>query len=453
MLHTQRSEQLIAELDSPRFRRIDGTVRTLIEQLALAGAGFGVAFLLTWLVADVWIEISYEGTGLVLHALLVALFGAVMLHITSGHPIRKAVLAQRALVQEATAELAAEAARHRFRSELDEGLRMCDTEPALTHLVGRAFDRLDPDGSTELLLADASNAHLRSAVSSSAGAPGCGVTTPWDCPAVRRGHTRQFPSSTALDVCPHLRDREGGARSATCIPLTVLGSPVGVVHRTDVDQRMPPELLVDELETLADVVGSRLSVLRAMATNERQANTDALTGVRNRRSLSDELTELVRSGRPFAMAFADLDHFKDLNDTFGHEAGDRALRLFARVLGDTVRDRDHIGRWGGEEFVVLFPGADRSVAAAACERIRDALRLAVQSGAVPPFTASFGVAGHDQAASAEELLELADRAMFTAKTGGRDRVVLASAEPASSGSAPACTDPPAEHPGSQPAPS
>ncbi len=450
MLSMQRSEALVAELDSPRFRRINGTVRSLLEQLALASVGFGVAFVLTWLVADVWLDIPYRGGGLVAHAGLVALFGGLMLHLTSGAPIHKAVVAQRALVREATEELASEAARHRFRAELDEGLRMCDTEPALVELVGRAFDRLDPTGSSELLLADSSNAHLRVAVESSVGGPSCGVTTPWDCPAVRRGHTRQFPTSTSLDACPHLRDRPGGELSATCIPLTVLGSPVGVVHRADRDQHVVPELLLDELETLADVVGSRLSILRAMATNERQANTDPLTGVRNRRSVGDELNALDRSGGRYAIAFADLDHFKDLNDTFGHETGDRALRLFTRVVQETVRDRDVVGRWGGEEFVLLFPGADRAVAATACERIREALRVELQGASVPLFTASFGVADHEQAASVDELLEVADQAMFHAKAAGRDRVVVAdgTAAPVPAGSDAAAATAPAPAPAS-----
>ncbi|MFP5321023.1 MAG: diguanylate cyclase [Acidimicrobiia bacterium] len=425
----QRSEELVAELDSPRFRRINGTVRSLVEQLVLASFGFGAAFLLTWLVADVWLEVSYEGTGLAVHAAMVAAFGGLMLFLTSGAPIHKAVIAQRALVREATQELAAEAARHRFRAELDEGLRMCDTEPALVELVGRAFDRLDPTGSVELLLADSSKAHLRVAVESSVGGPGCGVTTPWDCPAVRRGHTRQFPTSGALDACPHLRDRAEGELSATCIPLTVLGSPVGVVHRTDDDRKVLPELLLDEFETLADVVGSRLSVLRAMATNERQASTDPLTGVRNRRSAADELNGLAHAGERYAVAFADLDHFKDLNDTFGHEVGDRALRLFTRVVQGTIRDHDLVGRWGGEEFVVVFPGADRAVAAAACERIREALQAEQQDASVPPFSASFGVADSTQAPSADELLELADQAMFLAKAAGRDRVLVADGSP------------------------
>jgi len=84
-----------------------------------------------------------------------------------------------------------------------------------------------------------------------------------------------------------------------------------------------------------------------------------------------------------------------------------------------------VGRWGGEEFVLVFPNADRDVAAAACERIRDALHREVQGATVPPFTASFGVADTEQAGSLDELLELADQAMFHAKAAGRDQVVIA----------------------------
>lgn len=422
---TNRSEDLVAELDHPRFRRIDGSVQSLLAQLTLAGVGFAVASVITWALADGWLDIPNDGGGVVVRALMIGVIGGISLHVTNGHAIHSAVNDQRALVREATQELAAEAARHRFRSELDEGMRMCDDEPALVALVGRALDRLDPEGSMELLLADASNAHLRAAVESSAGGPGCGVSTPWECPAVRRGHTRHFETSTSLDACPHLRDREGGPRSATCIPLTVLGSPVGVVHRTDPDRVGAPELVVDELETMVDLVGSRLSVIRAMATNERQANTDPLTGVRNRRSLGDEINALHRAGTPYALAFCDLDHFKDLNDTFGHDVGDRALRLFTRVLRDTIRDHDIVGRWGGEEFVVLFPGTDRAIAATACERVRVALQTEVQSAAVPPFTSSFGVADHNQSDDVDGVIDLADRAMFTAKSLGRDRVVIA----------------------------
>lgn len=88
-----------------------------------------------------------------------------------------------------------------------------------------------------------------------------------------------------------------------------------------------------------------------------------------------------------------------------------------------MRDRDLVGRWGGEEFVIVFPDAHRAVAAA-CERIRDALRLEQQDATVPPFTASFGIADTEQTGSVDDLLELADQAMFHAKAAGRDRVVV-----------------------------
>lgn len=418
-----RSQELIAGLDDARFRRIDGSLRSLVHQLVQAAVGFLVATIVAWKVADEWLGLADDARGVVLRALLVSTMAGLMLYVTSGRPIRKALLEQRALVASATKALHLDADRHRFRAELDEGLRMCEDENAIVGLIGQALDRVDATGTMEVLLADASNAHLRVAAESSQGGPGCRVSTPQDCPAVRRGHTRKFETSTALDACPELRGRLGGDTAATCVPLTVLGSPVGVVHRVDPDGSLAPELVIDELETVADLVGSRLSVVRAMATTERQASTDVLTGVLNRRSLGDRIRDLHRKDEPFAIAFVDLDHFKDLNDTFGHEAGDQALRLFSRVVSDTIRDRDAVGRWGGEEFVVLFTGADRAIATKACERIRSGLRDEIQASNVPPFTASFGIADHTQARTIDRLLALADRAMFVAKTNGRDRIV------------------------------
>ncbi len=424
MTASSRSEELIAGFDDARFRRIDGSLRSLVFQLVQAGTGFLVATIVAWKVADEWLGLAGDGRGIVTRALLVSSLAGVALYLTSGRPIRKALIDQRALVRSATTELQLEASRHRFRAELDEGLRMTEDENDVIELVGRALDRVDPDGSMEVLLADASNAHLRVATESSSGGPGCRVTTPQDCPAVRRGHTRRFETSTALDACPELRGRLGGDTAATCVPVTVLGSPVGVVHRIDPDRTLAPDIVVDELETVADLVGSRLSVIRAIATTERQASTDVLTGVLNRRSLGDKIRAFHREDQAFALAFCDLDHFKDLNDTFGHDAGDQALRLFSRVVTDTIRDHDAIGRWGGEEFVLLFAGADRAIASIVCERIRTNLRDELQAASTPPFTASFGVADHTQARTIDRLLALADQAMFEAKKSGRDRVVI-----------------------------
>ena len=111
-------------------------------------------------------------------------------------------------------------------------------------------------------------------------------------------------------------------------------------------------------------------MLRTMLRSHVQASTDGLSGLLNRRTLETRLRRLHRSGTPFSFVMADLDHFKRLNDTHGHEAGDRALRLFAEVASSTVRSNDLTSRWGGEEFAFVFVNASPEEAADAIDRSR-----------------------------------------------------------------------------------
>ena len=120
----------------------------------------------------------------------------------------------------------------------------------------------------------------------------------------------------------------------------------------------------------------------------------------------------------------DLDHFKQLNDSHGHDAGDRALRSFSQTLRASLRNEDVICRYGGEEFVVLFPQRSASEAAAALQRVQEELLVSVASGSVAPFTVSFGVAHSDHDQGLEELCRVADAALFRAKREGRNRVIL-----------------------------
>jgi diguanylate cyclase (GGDEF)-like protein len=252
------------------------------------------------------------------------------------------------------------------------------------------------------------------------------VSSPDACPATKRSATLVFDDSEAVDACPRLRDRPTGPCSAVCVPVAVMGHTVGVVHAVGAPGAAPDAEVIASLQTLANQAGNRLGLLRMMTETRRQASTDVLTGLANRRQLEHRLRELVGGGTRFSLVMADLDHFKLLNDTHGHDGGDRALQLFARVLGGCVRDEDLLSRWGGEEFTMVLPGVDADGAVAATERVREALAIALVDGSAPRFTASFGVAETVAGSSSfEDLVRRADQALYAAKEAGRNRTIRA----------------------------
>jgi diguanylate cyclase (GGDEF)-like protein len=165
-------------------------------------------------------------------------------------------------------------------------------------------------------------------------------------------------------------------------------------------------------------------MLRAFARTEVEARTDPLTGLLNRRSLENQARRFGEEGTAYAVAFADLDHFKALNTAHGHETGDRALRIFARALRDTIRPDDVPARWGGEEFVVLLPECGLADAHLVAERLRDRLARVLGKGDTPSFTVSVGLAGAEPGTSFSEIVARADQALLRAKRGGRDQVVV-----------------------------
>jgi len=326
------------------------------------------------------------------------------------------------------------AARREFETRLVNALEMVDTEPDALEAVERALDHVVPDASAELLLADNSHAHLvRVAVSSADEPPGCPVDSPHGCVAARRGQTMVFPDTDALDACPKLRGRRSDPTAAVCVPVSIMGRAVGVLHVTENADGHAPDGVVEELQALANQVGNRIGMLRVMAETELQASTDGLTGLLNRRSFENKVRVLRRQGSSFALVMADLDEFKRVNDTYGHDAGDRALRTFAETLRSSVHSDDIVCRYGGEEFAVVLPDCSASKAAEAMERVRVVLAGICGRGESPAFTASFGVIVCDPDDELETLVARADAALYRAKRQGRDRVVLDSHQPSDLG--------------------
>ncbi len=178
------------------------------------------------------------------------------------------------------------------------------------------------------------------------------------------------------------------------------------------------------------VLASRLERLTAEHARAdmlaEQASSDPLTRIANRRRLDDELDRLIaqsrRYGQPLSVILIDLDLFKQVNDHFGHDIGDQILIETVRRLTATVRDADLLGRWGGEEFLLLAPNTDHAAACALAERCRQAIAESPMPTA-GEVTASLGVATHAADDVSRSLMRRADLALYTAKAEGRDRVI------------------------------
>ncbi len=212
--------------------------------------------------------------------------------------------------------------------------------------------------------------------------------------------------------------------SIACIPMIVYSDVVGVINVTN--KKKGKEFTEEDVEMLKAVADQA-----AVAVNKAQlwdmAVTDSLTGLYVRRyfmvKLQEEIHRAERYGKRLSVIMADLDRFKKINDTYGHDAGDRALKAISKFLQKNIRDVDAIARYGGEEFVMLIPDTDKEAAYCLAQRLRAELAK-VKLEDLPPITISLGIATYpSDSTDIEELIKKADAAMYEAKQKGRNRVV------------------------------
>jgi diguanylate cyclase (GGDEF)-like protein len=334
---------------------------------------------------------------------------------------------QRRLLHARETERSFEFDRQAFEQRLGRALELAQSEEQALATVRNALLEELPDARHELLLADSSVAHLRQMVSTHPNDVGCGVTGPRDCPAIRNANTMTFADPERYDACPYLHQRSLKGCSVRCTPVSVMGATTGVLHTVEAIDRLgspDPLSMQSTTDLIATRVGERLGVLRAFATSELQATTDPLTGLLNRRSLEHRAGQMRMNGSVTTVLFFDLDHFKSINDTHGHEIGDAALRRFARILRDCSRSSDLIGRWGGEEFVIVL-NEDRPVADALFRRISEELVLSGATGELPGFTVSAGAAQGTPGETFGDTLRRADEALLSAKAEGRNQLMHA----------------------------
>lgn len=189
-----------------------------------------------------------------------------------------------------------------------------------------------------------------------------------------------------------------------------------------------PEVLRARIDSGKRMLELQSGLVAARDALAFEASHDPLTGVLNRRAivavLSQELSRAKRVGNGLVIGIFDIDHFKWINDTHGHLVGDEALRGFTKRLGAALREYDSLGRWGGEEFLVISPGVKTGNACLLYERLRSRIADDPIPASVPglALTVSIGLAVYTGGETADGLIGMADRAMYRAKTLGRNRV-------------------------------
>jgi diguanylate cyclase (GGDEF)-like protein len=328
---------------------------------------------------------------------------------------------------------AAGAAQDERQTEFVESMQLAETEAEAHDLLKRHVERSAPGSSVVVLNRNNSADRLEAKTALPEHSPLLEALTaakPRSCLAMRsaRLHERD-PDRSALILCEICGV---SPEHAICEPLLVSGEVIGslLIHH-------PRPLDADEQRAIKDSVSQSAPVianLRTIAIAEQRAATDALTGMPNSRAARDTLKRMLaqaaRSGHPLAAVLLDLDHFKQINDTYGHGAGDDVLASVGSTLTSSLRESDFAGRYGGEEFLLLLPNTSAEDAAVVAEKIRGLVAQTVVAGVERPITASLGVSGFPQhSMDGDTLMRSADRALYTSKRSGRDRVTVALAIP------------------------
>ena len=324
--------------------------------------------------------------------------------------------------------------RDREQMEFVDTLQMTGSEDEAHDLIKRHTERSLPGTVVTVLQTSNSANRLQAAtalpVGSDLPARLLGAE-PRSCLAVRFARTHEErPGAQALLDCGVCGGRE---RPSTCEPLLVGGSVIGAVLVDEASVQGGPAAAAardHRIKTTVSQAAPVLANLRNLAVAEFRANNDSLTGLPNRRATDDTLRRFVaqanRSLAPLTALMLDLDHFKQINDRFGHASGDDVLAAVGAALTSCLRESDFAGRFGGEEFLVLLPDTDPDGAVLVAEKVRAAVAAITVPGVDREITASAGIADLlANGGTAASMLREADRALYAAKAAGRDRTVVA----------------------------
>ena len=319
--------------------------------------------------------------------------------------------------------------------EMGELLQTCVNEEEAERILSRFAIDLWPALSGALSMINASRSSVEIAAKWGDSNVLAAVFLPEDCWALRRGRPHGSALSYGQIQCAHIE--QGFTGAFVCVPVMAHGEVLGVMHllRPDGQELDESELRLATMN--AERMGLAMANLRLREALKAQSIRDPLTGLFNRRYMEEtferELYRADRDGNTIGTIMLDLDHFKQFNDTFGHDGGDAILKEFSQLLLARTRKEDIVCRYGGEEFLIFLPGASLDDTHYRAESLLAAIRnIAVVSRGreLGRVSASMGVALYPNHGNTMGLLiRAADGALYEAKAHGRDRVILAAAHP------------------------
>jgi diguanylate cyclase (GGDEF)-like protein len=329
----------------------------------------------------------------------------------------------------------------RLLSELNEWLQSCNSLHELYEMVSEFLARLLPQCAGSLYVYANSRDVLEAAKCWNGGKVKPSMH-PEDCWGLRRGATYTFGEKEIDFPCGHIENAH--PESYCCIPILAHGDTIGLLHLEFIgsgasrNEQLSEQIVEQRRLGLicAEQISPAIANVRLRDQLRDQSIRDVLTGLFNRRYMMEtcrrEFSRASRAGQSVSVLSIDVDHFKKFNDNHGHDAGDTVLRAVGGCLATTFRDEDVPCRFGGEEFVVLLPGADADVGMRRAEQLRakvEALVVRYLEENLPRITISVGVSSFPQDGDTPEIvLKVADEALYRAKEGGRNRV-----EPSPSG--------------------
>jgi diguanylate cyclase (GGDEF)-like protein/PAS domain S-box-containing protein len=329
-----------------------------------------------------------------------------------------------------SAEMERHAVQMELLTQMEEYLQICSSEEEAQSMIAKFGEALSPQSCGAVYRFQDSKDWLATAGHWGEHMVDQGPFVHSDCWALRRGQPHSFSKTAPGPRCAHVPE---AATSSLCVPLVLLGEVLGLVN---INWHENQSLLEDErlVIRMTGVAALALGNLRLRKQLLELSIRDPLTGLFNRRYMEEffvrELIKARRDKSSLSVFMLDIDHFKQFNDTFGHEAGDAVLRDFGIFLRSRLRESDISCRYGGEEFIVLLPNCSSDIAYQRANDLRNAVKqMQVHCGdqILPVINVSIGLATFPLVgANLEDLVRAADAALYQAKEQGRDRVCTAS---------------------------